>query len=79
MMSLISQMFILIIYPLDSRSPGESRKRHEEKQQKAQELRERLLQEKAERLRELSKKVKSRLSLCFWHVGCSEQKFGCIP
>ncbi|XP_025077165.1 LOW QUALITY PROTEIN: S phase cyclin A-associated protein in the endoplasmic reticulum-like [Pomacea canaliculata] len=43
--------------PSRKRSPTESRRRHEEKQAKAQELRERLLQEKAERLRELSKKV----------------------
>ena len=41
------------------RSPTESRKRHEEKQAKAQELREKLLQEKAERLKDLSKKVSS--------------------
>lgn len=39
------------------RSPTESRRRHEEKQAKAQELREKLMQEKAERLRELSKKA----------------------
>jgi hypothetical protein len=39
------------------RSPTESRKRHEEKQAKAQEQREKLMQEKAERLKELSKKV----------------------
>ena len=39
------------------RSPTESRKRYEEKHAKAQELREKLLQEKAERLRDLSKKV----------------------
>lgn len=43
--------------PSRKRSPTESRRRHEEKQAKAQELREKLLQEKAERLRELSKKV----------------------
>ena len=39
------------------RSPTESRRRHEEKQAKAREQREKLMQEKAERLRELSKKV----------------------
>ena len=39
------------------RSPTESWKRHEEKQQKAQELREKLLQEKADRLSTLTKKV----------------------
>ncbi len=39
------------------RSPTESRKRHEEKQAKAHELREKMLQEKAERLRLLTKKV----------------------
>ena len=38
-------------------SPTESRKRHEEKQAKAQELREKHLTDKADRLRELSKKV----------------------
>ena len=41
------------------RSPTESKKRHEEKQAKAQELRDRLMQEKSERLRELGKKVRS--------------------
>ncbi|KAK3584862.1 hypothetical protein CHS0354_027613 [Potamilus streckersoni] len=40
-----------------TKSPTESMKRHEEKQAKAQEQRERLLQGKAERLRDLSKKV----------------------
>ncbi len=44
-------------YPFICRSITESRKRHEEKQQKAQELREKLLLEKAERLRMLAKKV----------------------
>ena len=39
------------------RSPTETRKRFEEKQAKAQELREKLQQEKAERLRTLTKKV----------------------
>lgn len=39
------------------RSPTESKRRHEQKQAKAQVLREKLLQEKAERLRMLSKKV----------------------
>ena len=39
------------------RSPTESWKRHEEKQQKAQELREKLLHEKADRLSTLTKKV----------------------
>ncbi|BFZ01533.1 hypothetical protein BsWGS_04572 [Bradybaena similaris] len=43
--------------PSRKRSPTESRRRHEEKQAKAQELREKLMQEKAERLRDLSKKV----------------------
>lgn len=43
--------------PSRKRSPTESRRRHEEKQAKAQEQRERLLQDKAERLRDLSKKV----------------------
>ncbi|XP_052278081.1 S phase cyclin A-associated protein in the endoplasmic reticulum-like isoform X2 [Dreissena polymorpha] len=38
-------------------SPTESRKRHEEKQAKAQELRDKLMQEKSERLRILSQKV----------------------
>jgi len=45
------------LYVLLYRSPTESRKRHEEKQAKAQEQREKLMQEKAERLKELSKKV----------------------
>ena len=39
------------------RSPTESRRRHEEKQAKAQELRKKFLQDKADRLKELSKKV----------------------
>ncbi|XP_064608297.1 S phase cyclin A-associated protein in the endoplasmic reticulum-like isoform X2 [Liolophura sinensis] len=43
--------------PSRKRSLTESRKRHEAKQAKAQELREKLLTEKAERLRDLSKKV----------------------
>ncbi|XP_059161498.1 S phase cyclin A-associated protein in the endoplasmic reticulum-like isoform X2 [Physella acuta] len=43
--------------PSRKRSPTESRRRHEEKQAKAQELRGKLMQEKAERLRDLSKKV----------------------
>ncbi|KAJ8318369.1 hypothetical protein KUTeg_003460 [Tegillarca granosa] len=43
--------------PSRKRSPTESKKRHEEKQAKAQELREKLMQMKSERLRELSKKV----------------------
>ncbi|XP_048254024.1 S phase cyclin A-associated protein in the endoplasmic reticulum-like [Haliotis rufescens] len=43
--------------PSRKRSPTESRRRHEEKQAKAQELREKLMQEKADRLRDLSKKV----------------------
>ena len=40
------------------RSPTESKKRHEEKQAKAQELRDKLMQEKSERLREIGKKVR---------------------
>ncbi|XP_078316158.1 S phase cyclin A-associated protein in the endoplasmic reticulum-like isoform X2 [Crassostrea virginica] len=43
--------------PSRKRSPTESRKRHEQKQAKARELREKLMQEKAERLKEISKKV----------------------
>ncbi|ELT92650.1 hypothetical protein CAPTEDRAFT_90932, partial [Capitella teleta] len=43
--------------PSRKRSPTESKRRHEEKQAKARELREKLLQDKAERLRVLSKKV----------------------
>ncbi|KAL5005177.1 hypothetical protein ScPMuIL_018633 [Solemya velum] len=43
--------------PSRRRSPTLSKRRHEEKQAKAQELREKLMQEKAERLRDLSKKV----------------------
>ncbi|KAH9488551.1 hypothetical protein Btru_061807, partial [Bulinus truncatus] len=43
--------------PSRKRSPTESRRRHEEKQAKAQELRGKLMHEKAERLRDLSKKV----------------------
>ena len=54
-------------FTLFSRSPTESRKRHEEKQQKARELREKLLQEKAERLRLLTKKVRILLSIHFSH------------
>ena len=50
-------MFENPLYVLLYRSPTESRKRHEEKQAKAQEQREKLMQEKAERLKELSKKV----------------------
>lgn len=46
-----------ILSVLFFRSLTESRKRHEEKQAKAQELREKLLQEKAERLRTLTNKV----------------------
>ncbi|KAK7501611.1 hypothetical protein BaRGS_00007042, partial [Batillaria attramentaria] len=49
--------------PSRKRSPTESKRRHEEKQAKAQELREKLLQEKAERLRDLSKKVEEVRSL----------------
>lgn len=41
----------------NDRSPTESRKRHEQKQAKARELREKLMQDKAERLKEISKKV----------------------
>ncbi|KAL4227984.1 hypothetical protein ACF0H5_013422 [Mactra antiquata] len=43
--------------PSRKRSPTESKKRHEEKQAKAQELRDKLMQEKSERLRILSQKV----------------------
>ncbi|XP_062612464.1 S phase cyclin A-associated protein in the endoplasmic reticulum-like isoform X2 [Saccostrea cucullata] len=43
--------------PSRKRSPTESRKRHEQKQAKARELREKLMQEKAERLKDISKKV----------------------
>ncbi|XP_056020838.1 S phase cyclin A-associated protein in the endoplasmic reticulum-like isoform X2 [Ostrea edulis] len=43
--------------PSRKRSPTESRKRHEQKQAKARELREKLMQDKAERLKEISKKV----------------------
>lgn len=43
--------------PSRKRSPTESRKRHEQKQAKARQLREKLMQEKAERLKEISKKV----------------------
>ncbi|XP_033749375.1 S phase cyclin A-associated protein in the endoplasmic reticulum-like isoform X2 [Pecten maximus] len=43
--------------PSRRRSPTESRKRHEEKQAKARELREKFMHEKSERLGELSKKV----------------------
>ncbi|XP_041368971.1 S phase cyclin A-associated protein in the endoplasmic reticulum-like [Gigantopelta aegis] len=43
--------------PSRKRSPTESRRRHEEKQAKAQELRKKFLQDKADRLKELSKKV----------------------
>lgn len=43
--------------PSRKRSLSESIRRHEEKQAKAQEQRERLLEEKAQRLRDLSKKV----------------------
>ena len=41
----------------DCRSPTESRKRHEEKQAKAEAMRKKLLQEKAERLSTLTGKV----------------------
>jgi predicted transcriptional regulator len=44
-------------YLKNDRSPTESRKRHEQKQAKARELREKLMQDKAERLKEISKKV----------------------
>ncbi|XP_060557180.1 S phase cyclin A-associated protein in the endoplasmic reticulum-like isoform X3 [Ruditapes philippinarum] len=43
--------------PSRKRSPTESKKRHEEKQAKAQELRDKLMQEKSERLRILGLKV----------------------
>jgi len=40
-----------------NRSTVESKRQHEEKQAKAQELREKLLQERGERMRVLTKKV----------------------
>ena len=46
-----------MIYGLEHRSPTETKKRFEEKQAKAQELREKLQQEKAERLKTLTNKV----------------------
>ena len=47
-------VFLCLYY----RSPTESKKRHEEKQAKAQELRDKLMQEKSDRLREIGKKVR---------------------
>lgn len=49
--------YFIIYFYTKYRSPTESRKRHEQKQAKARQLREKLMQEKAERLKEISKKV----------------------
>ena len=46
------------------RSPTENHKRHEARQAKARAMREKLLQEKAERLRLLTNKVNTRLPHC---------------
>ncbi|KAK3096644.1 hypothetical protein FSP39_001987 [Pinctada imbricata] len=61
--------------PSRKRSPTESKKRHEQKQAKARELREKLLQEKAERLKDLSKKVEEVRS---WKEELMQQRKGTI-